>query len=62
VEILASRFDECEIDVALLKWANVGMPEKPGVQSGYVMLARNSSFTVNSLFSDLATVVHRKVN
>jgi hypothetical protein len=40
------------------KWLNVGMSEKLGIKSIYVAPPPNSSFTVNSLFKDLATVVH----
>src|ERR1700692_2564481 len=40
------------------KWRNVGMSEKPAVELVYVMPALNSSFAVNSLCKDLATVVH----
>jgi hypothetical protein len=40
------------------KWLNVGMSEKPDLESVYVAPAPKSSFAVNSLFKDLATVVH----
>jgi hypothetical protein len=40
------------------KWVNVGMSEKPGVNSIYIATTPNSSFTVHSLFKALAVVVH----
>jgi hypothetical protein len=58
VEIAATECGECEIGTELCEWLNVGIVEKPGANSVNVELAPKSFFTVNSLFSDLATVVH----
>jgi hypothetical protein len=58
VEIATSGCGECEIDEEVHKWLNVGMSEKPGNQVRYVASVPKSSFVINSLFKDLATVVH----
>jgi hypothetical protein len=58
VEIAASEFGECEIDVQVHKWLNVGIAEKLSVEQVYVAPTSNSSFTVHSLFKDFTTVIH----
>jgi hypothetical protein len=58
VEIAASQFAEWDIGMEMCRWRNVGMSEKLGIKSVYLASVPNSSFTVNRLFKDLATVVH----
>ena len=62
MEIAASAFGACEIGVLMREWLNVGIAEKPGAKSINVAAIPKSSFTVDSLFIDLAMVVHRKVD
>jgi hypothetical protein len=61
VEIAATRFGECEITMDVSKWLNVEMSEKPDVVTVCVAPAPNSSFSVNRLCKDFATVVHSAV-
>jgi hypothetical protein len=58
VEIAASGFGRCEIGAQVCKWLNVGMSEKPDLKPVYVAAAAKTSFVVNSLSKDFATVVH----
>ena len=55
---MATGCGECGIGEELRKWLNVGMSEKLSGHSVSAVMMPNSSFTVHSLFKDLAMVVH----
>jgi hypothetical protein len=58
VEITASTFGAWEIDAKVCKWLSVGIVEMRSVTSARIVPPPISSFTVNSLFKDLPTLVH----